>query len=464
MKKMDLISKAKKTIDRYHMIKPKDRILVAVSGGPDSVALLLVLLELKKEFNLSLYVAHVNHKLRGKESDQDQEFVRKLASDLKLKLYTGSFQVKKEAKKMKLSVEECAREIRYDYLNKLADKLKAQKIALGHNFDDQAETVLLRLIRGSGSLGLSGIPPVKDRIIRPLIEIKREEIEAFLEKKKIPFRVDSSNLRPDYLRNKVRLKLLPMLKKEYNPKIEEVLNRTASILRAEEKFLNQEAEKAYLKVMLREQNDKIILDSKRFFSYDDSLKRFMIRNCVKKLKGDLMELTFDKVESLLNLIQQGKSGKRVDLLDDIYGDITKDHLSIYKRKPQEFNYSLSLPGKRELKKLGVIIDSEILSFSSKKNIKNQDKWTAFLDMNKLKPPLRLRSRKNGDRFTPLGMRGTKSVADFLVDAKIPRCDRDEVMLLTSQNKIAWVVGFRISEDFKVIKSTEKIIKIQIKRE
>jgi tRNA(Ile)-lysidine synthase len=384
MKKMDLISKAKKTIDRYQMISHKDRILVAVSGGPDSVALLLVLLELKNEFNLSLFIAHINHKLRGKESDQDQEFVRKLASDLKLEFYTRSFQVKKEAEKMKLSVEECAREIRYDYLNKLADKLKTQKIALGHNFDDQAETVLLRLIRGSGSLGLSGIPPIKNRIIRPLIEIKREEIETFLEKKKIPFRVDSSNLRPDYLRNKVRLKLLPILKKEYNPKIEEILNRTAFILRAEERYINQQALKAYSKVMIREQNDKIILDSKRFSSYDDSLKRFMIRNCVKKLKGDLMELTFDKVESLLNLIQQGKSGKRVDLLDDIYGDITKDHISIYRREPKEFNYRISLPGKRELKKLGVRIESDFLSSSSKRSIKNQDKWTAFLDRNKFK--------------------------------------------------------------------------------
>ena len=463
MKKVDFISKAEKTIDHYNMIKPKDRILVAVSGGPDSVALLLVLLELMNDFNLSLYVAHVNHKLRGKESDKDQEFVRKLASDLKLKFFTRSFQVKKEAQKLKLSVEECARKKRYGYLNSLADKLKAQKIALGHNFNDQAETVLIRLIRGSGSLGLSGIPPVKSRIIRPLIEMKREEIETFLKQKKIPFRIDSSNLRTDYLRNKVRLKLLPILKKGYNPKIEEVLNRTAFILRSEERYINQKALKAYSRVILREQNDKIILDSRRFLGYDDSIKRFMIRNCVKKLKGDLMELTYDKVESLLNLMQQGKSGKSVDLLDDIYGDITKDCISVYKKKSKNFNYYVSLPGKSEIKKLKVGIDSEILSSPSKRNIKNQDKLTAFLDMNKLKPPLRLRSRMNGDRFRPLGMRGTKSVADYLVDTKVPRCDRDEVMLLTSKNKIAWLVGYRISEDFKVTNKTNKVIKITIEK-
>lgn len=191
----------------------------------------------------------------------------------------------------------------------------------------------------------------------------------------------------------------------------------------------------------------------------------MIRSCVKKLKGDLMELTFDKVESLLNLMQQGKYGKRVDLLDDIYGDITKDHVSIHKRKPQEFKYDLSLPGKRKIKKMGVKIDSEVLSYPAlKRIIKSKDEWMAFLDMDKLKPPLVLRSRKNGDRFRPLGMRGTKSVADFMVDTKVPRCDRDEIILLSSRNKIAWVVGYRICEDFKVTPKTRKIIKIKIERE
>jgi tRNA(Ile)-lysidine synthase len=465
MKKVDLITKAKRTIDRYQMLKSGDKVVVALSGGPDSVALLFVLLKLKKELDLSLSLAHVNHKLRGKESDQDQEFVRKLSSDLKLKLYTRSFQVKIQAKKLRLSVEECARKIRYDYLNRLAEKLKAQKIALGHNFNDQAETVLIRLIRGSGSVGLSGIPPVKERIIRPLIEIKREEIEDFLRKKKISYRIDSSNLRTDYMRNKVRLELLPILKKEYNPKIEEVLNRTAYILRAEEKLLDKESGKAYSNVMLRETKDKIILDSKRFSGYDESIKRFMIRNCVKKLKGDLMELTFDKVETLLNLTKQGKSGKRVDLLEDIYGDVTQDHLSIYKKKEEEFEYDFSLPKKKRIKKLGIKIYSEILPGSSlSKKVAHQNQWVALFDMEKLKPPLRLRSRKNGDKFRPLGMKGTKSVADFLVDSKVPRCERDEVMLLTSRGKIAWLVGYRINEDFKVTPRTKKILKIEIDKE
>ena len=464
MKKADLVHRVKSTIERHQMLKSGDRVLVAVSGGPDSVALLFLLLELKKELNLSLLVAHVNHKLRGKESDQDQEFVRKLASDLKLKLYSRSFQVKKEAKKLRLSVEECARKIRYEYLNKLAERLKAQKIALGHNFNDQAETVLLRLIRGSGSLGLSGIPPVKDRVIRPLIETKREEIETFLKEKNIPFRIDSSNLRTDYLRNKVRLKLLPILKREYNPKIEEVLNRTASILRAEEELLDREAQKAYGKTLLKEQKGKILLDSKRFSGRDEWLKRLLIRNCVKKLQGDVRELNFEKVETLLDLLRQGKSGKSVDLLADIRADVTKDLLSIHKKKEEGFNHHLSLPTQRRIGKLGVSVRSEIFPGSSlPRKLRGENRWVAFLDRDKLKPPLRLRSRKNGDRFRPLGMKGSKSVADFLVDSKIPRCDRDEVMLLTSRDRIVWLVGYRISEDFKVTPKTKRILKIEVSR-
>jgi len=433
MKKADLVHRVKSTIERHQMLKSGDRVLVAVSGGPDSVALLFLLLELKKELNLSLLVAHVNHKLRGKESDQDQEFVRKLASDLKLKLYSRSFQVKKEAKKLRLSVEECARKIRYEYLNKLAERLKAQKIALGHNFNDQAETVLLRLIRGSGSLGLSGIPPVKDRVIRPLIETKREEIETFLKEKNIPFRIDSSNLRTDYLRNRVRLKL-------------------------------REAQKAYGKTLLKEQKGKILLDSKRFSGRDEWLKRLLIRNCVKKLQGDVRELNFEKVETLLDLLRQGKSGKSVDLLADIRADVTKDLLSIHKKKEEGFNYHLSSPTQRRMGKLGVSVRSEIFPGSSlPRKLRGENRWVAFLDRDKLKPPLRLRSRKNGDRFRPLGMKGSKSVADFLVDSKIPRCDRDEVMLLTSRDRIVWLVGYRISEDFKVTPKTKRILKIEVSR-
>ena len=465
-----LLSQVQKTISRYRMLNKRDKVVVACSGGPDSVALLYLLNELKEKLDLRLFVAHFNHKLRGKESDLDEKFVRKLASFLKLKIFVKSIEVKKEAKRRRLSLEECARVLRYGFLNQIADKIGAQRIALGHNSDDQAETVLMRLIRGSGSLGLSGIPPIKERIIRPLIEIKREEIEKFLTEKKIEYRIDSSNLRPDFLRNKVRLHLLPIIEKEYNPKIKEVLNRTAKILSAQERYLREEGLKCYRRVCLKEAEDKIILDLKRFFNYDISLKRIIIRLGLEKLKGDLTQFGFEPIESVLKLVEEKKSGKRVDLSkssisgrkESIFADITKDHLALSKEKEKRYNFLISNFGKKNLNSLGLEINLEKLSdFSLAKIRRNKDQNVAYLDGDKLKFPLRLRSRKVGDSFKPLGFKGTKKVADFLVDKKVPRCERDKVLLLISNKKLAWIASFRISDEFKVTPPTKKVVKIKI---
>lgn len=267
---MEILRKSEDTIQRFNMLKKGDKVIVACSGGPDSVALLYLLNQVKKKYDLKLAVAHINHKLRGKESDEDERFVKRLARDLGLDFYAKAFEVKSIAKKKKLSIEEAAREVRYGYLNSLARRIKADKIALGHNADDQAETVLMRLIRGAGGLGLSGIPAAKGKIIRPLLEVKREEIEQFLKEADLGFRIDSTNLRKDYLRNRIRLELLPYLKRKYNPKIVDILNRTATILSAQEDYLKRLTLKEFRGVA-KEENEKISLDLDKLFSYEFSI-------------------------------------------------------------------------------------------------------------------------------------------------------------------------------------------------
>jgi tRNA(Ile)-lysidine synthase len=442
------------------------------------VALLYALLEIKDEFNLHLYVAHLNHKLRGKESDADQKFVKKLASELDLKFFTKSIDVKREAKKKKLSLEEAARLVRYRYLENLAGRIKADKIAMGHQADDQAETFLMRLVRGAGGAGLSGIPPKRGKIIRPLIEIKREEIEKFLKQKGQSYRTDSSNLLPNYFRNKIRLVLLPQIKKEFNPKIVDVLNRASNIISLQQQYIEKKCEEILLLVCKSKkivrprspQKDKIILDLKRFINYNLSLKREMIRLCVKELVGDrfaslttsLAELSFDSIERTLNLIQKQKSGRRVRLTGSIWAEVSGENLAIYVEKKKQHNYPISLPGKKNLRNLGMRIKSEIVSRSSlPENIKSKGERVAFLDWEKLKEPFRLRSRRPKDKFKPLGMQGTKSVADFLIDMKVPRYQRDEVMLLTTKGKIAWILGYRISDGFKVTDKSKKVLKIEV---
>lgn len=462
----EFIEKVKKTIDKYSMLDRGDKVVVAVSGGPDSVALLYLLKEIEKECELKLFVAHLNHKLRGKESDKDQEFVSGLAKKLGLKFYHKSLDVRKSAKRKKLSLEEGARVARYDYFNQIADRVKAQKVALGHNGDDQAETVLMRLIRGSGSLGLSGIPPKKGRLIRPLIEVKRDQIENFLRNRKINSRTDSSNLKAFFLRNKLRLKLLPLIQKEYNPKIKEVLSRTALLLSDEERYLRKKALDIYKECLSEKSHTEIVLDLKRFFNYDISLKRIVIRVCVEMLLGSLKKIGYKPTERLLDLVEREKTGKKIDFGKELFAYLSDEHLCFYKKEKRKTkSYVFNPPEEKKLRSLDLKVKSRILkSFSLEDIEKNKDFYQAFLDYDKLKSPLNFRSRKDGDKFKPLGMKGEKNLADFLIDKKVPPYKRDRVLLLISDEKIAWVVGYRIAEDFKITPKTKRALKIKIEKD
>jgi tRNA(Ile)-lysidine synthase len=470
MKDDVLIREFKQTLAHYQLLERGDKVLVAVSGGPDSVALLYALLEIKDEFDLHLFVAHLNHKLRGGESDEDQKFVKNLASKLNLKFFSKSVDVKKEAKKNKLSLEEAARSVRYQYLESLADRIKADKIAVGHHADDQAETFLMRLLRGAGGAGLSGIPPKREKIIRPLIEIKREEIERFLKSKKLSYRTDSSNLLPSYFRNKIRLVLLPQIKKKFNPKIVDVLNRASNVISLQQQYVEKKCEEILRLVCKNKkivrahppQKDKIVLDLKRFVDYDMCLKREMIRLCVKELNQDFTELSFESIERTLNLIQKQKSGRKVRLTRNIWAEVAGKDLAIYSGESKQHNYPISLPGERHFRTLGMRMKSEIVSRSAlPKRTESKGETVAFLDWGKLKEPFRLRNRRPKDNFRPLGMHGTKSIADFLTDLKVPRHERDQVMLLTTKGKIAWILGYRISDEFKVTDKTKKVLRIEV---
>lgn len=459
---MEILQKFEQTVRRFNILKKGDRVVVACSGGPDSVALLHLLNQIKEKFDLKLVVAHVNHKLRGQESDEDERFVKKLAQDLRLAFYTRSFDVARIARKKKLSIEEAAREVRYQYLNELAQRLKETKIALGHNADDQAETVLMRLIRGAGALGLTGMSIVRGKIIRPLLQIKREEIEEFLKEQNLDFRIDSSNLRQDYLRNRIRLELLPHLKRNYNPKIIDVLNRIASILSAQEDYLEKETLKEFRKVA-KAQKEKISLDLDKLFSYDIFLQREMFRLVFERLGGGGFKASFNLVERVLSLAQQKKAGRRVFLNKDVLAEVSARYLNFYKVKKTEKDQALIFPGIVESRRFGIRLDSEVIK---RKNLKekpySKDEMTAFLDWDKLKPPFILRNPRTGDRFRPLGMKGTKSLKDFLTDFKVPRYEKERVRVLTSRGKIVWVLGYRIGDEFKVRKTTENILKIEAK--
>ena len=453
-----LVSKVKVTIKRHRLLKSGDRILVSVSGGPDSVALLSLLIELRDNFKWDLEVVHINHKLRGKESDKDLEFVKKLATKYGLEFHSNFFNTKKFAKDKKLSLEDAARQIRYNFLEKTAQKIKADKIALGHTQNDQAETVLMRLFRGSGSLGLSGIPIKRGKFVRPLLEVSREEVLKYLKEKKIPYRTDKSNLAAQFLRNRIRHKLLPWLKKEINPEIISSLTRTATILNEIEQYLDRETKKIFEKLAQTTKN-KILINRQKFSDLSGIFKKNLIRYSWTNLTAEIYPLEFKQVERVLGLVETGKVGKRVNLKNGYLTELNFKHLVIFKKQLKKYKISVKFPG--EFKLNGYNLKARIMERKKLPDkVRTKSENYAYLDLEKLKTPLYLRGYLPGDKFKPLGMKGNKKLSDFFTDSKIPRHKREETLLLTSKKKIAWIVGQRISDEFKITNKTKKVLALQ----
>ncbi len=320
-----LLDKVKKTIKRYNLIDKGDKLIIGVSGGPDSVALLYLLNSLKKELKINLHVGHLDHMLR-KDSRKDREFVERLARKLKLPVTVAKINIKELAKAG--SLEEIARNARLGFLFKVARDIKADKIALGHNLDDQAETVLMRIIRGTGLYGLSGILPKREiagfRIIRPLIEVRRKEIAAYLKRRKIKPRLDLSNLEDIYFRNKIRNRLLPLLEKEYNKNIKEVLSNMAQSLGYDYDYLMRVAQRAI-------KGAKHKLNLKKLTSLHPAMQRLILRMGIAKVQGDTRRITFAHIKELEDLIFNRPVNSIVDLPKGVSVVKKKNHLSFYRQ-------------------------------------------------------------------------------------------------------------------------------------
>ncbi|MCM2283488.1 MAG: tRNA lysidine(34) synthetase TilS [Desulfobacula sp.] len=312
------------TVREFNMLESKDSILVAVSGGPDSVALLLSLLHLKQAHDLSIGIAHLNHRLRGEDALKDEEFVRDLAEHFSLPFFCEQEDVAAYAGRHRLSVEEAGREVRYDFFSRTANHHGYDKIALGHNKNDNAELVLMNLLRGSGPKGLSGIPPVRDHhYIRPLIRMTKQEILDFLEAEGQTFRMDGSNTDTAYIRNAIRLRLIPVLESEFNPDIVDALDRLSHILRQEEDYLDAEAEKYFQACLIEKQTAFLSFSKKKLSKLHPALVNRVIRKGIGMMKTDLRRITLGHMNDILEFCFQRASGNSLDL---------PGRIRIYKKK------------------------------------------------------------------------------------------------------------------------------------
>lgn len=449
------------TIRKFGLLKKGEKIVLALSGGPDSTALLFVLNALKGEYNLKLHIAYLDHMFRAKvEAKKDYDYILNLANRLKMPFSLGRTDVPRYSKDKGLSLEEAARELRYEFLSNVTKDVGAKRIALGHTLDDQAETVLMRLIRGTGLSGLRGIPPKRkldgQYIIRPLIEVWRKDIDAYLRSLKIKPREDVTNLMPAFLRNRIRHELIPYLEK-FNPNIKEVLARNAQNLSYDYEALASATDAGFKKCSKRKAG-AVEIKLRILNKKPIGLRRQILRKAIEESKGNLRRIDYAHIEKIEDLIDSKKGS--LDLPDKIRAKISKGSIIFYKLKdelPQLSIYrELSIPGKTIVPESNLLFEAKFVSGKIKYE---KSKRTEYFDYDKLKYPLYVRTWQKGDRFKPLGMTAEKKLQDFFVDEKVPKEKRDSIPLVISGKKIIWVCGLRISDDVKLTPTTKRILKL-----
>jgi tRNA(Ile)-lysidine synthase len=448
-----MIDKITQTIEKYGLLKNDERVVVALSGGPDSTALLLILSQIAPQWGIQLIVAHFNHGLRGKDADKDEASSRKLAERLGSTYVTKKMQIK--TAKKGISPEDYYRRQRYEFLEEVARNHHAQKIALGHNLQDQAETVLLHLLRGTGPEGLQGILPLRDdKFVRPLIEVTREEIISFLKVSKTPYRLDKSNKNKLHLRNKIRLDLLPYLKKEFNPKIVEVLAQTADIFREENKYMKERTGNALKSTCIKKNKSIITINIEYLCLLPLAIRRRLLKILLEDFSPKKNGISFLHIDSICQFIKNCKSGKQISLPFNIQARREYENLILEKRRENRHNLSREQTSeKREL----IIRFRKINQCEVNFITKNKD----YFDLDKIKLPLVLRNRRNGDWFQPLGMQGRQKLKSFFIDHKITRKRRNEVILLADQESVIWIENMHLSDRVKLTPQTKNILEIEI---
>ena len=449
---------------KYNMVESGDKIVVGVSGGADSLALLHILNEIKNIFFLELVVAHVHHGLRGKDADTDAEFVEGICRDWQIPFYIKKVNVKELASKWGLSEEEAGRKVRYDFFEQILKDIKGQKIALAHHRDDQAETILYHLIRGTGLKGLQGMKPVRDgKIIRPLLQISRQQIEEYCREKNLKYRVDLTNKDIVYTRNRIRNLLIPYIQKNFNPNFAESLVRMGDIIREEEEFLSFYSNQKFDKwVVVSDGKVEIPIDF--FNSSPKAISRRIVRLAVEKLAKSMDDISFVHTEEVLNMALHSPTGSTLDLpgnlkaRKDYEALVILDDKKTYSIPP--FQYPITIPGKFYIKELELEI---VCQQVEKPDVLNKGIWCIYVDKDKIQGGLWVRNRRDGDRFQPLGMGGTKKLKDYFIDRKIPRGERDAIPLVVDENNIIWVVGHQINENYKITKNTKNILQLRISK-
>jgi len=459
----DLVERARAFIREHELIRDNDHVLVAVSGGMDSVVLLHVLFRLKDLWHLRLEVIHLNHGLRDGEADRDQQFVEQLAKSYHLPVIARQVSVPQLMKSERLSEEQAARKLRYRFFEELLEQRGADLIALGHQADDQAETVMDHFLRGSGVKGLAGMPVRRGKFIRPLLFATRNEIETYATANSLDYVTDSTNAMVRYRRNRIRHELIPYLQKHFNPAITDVLLRTSGIMDQVEQYLDSQAELAWDRCCISIKKNKIILDIDTFLNYFSVIQKYVLYQLFERIALDRSILTAQRMEQILTLIRRRISGKRIRLTNDWQLWVNHDQVVISSEIVSDYEIPIVIDKHYQLPRgegefVARLIDREELPahFSTSRQVE-------YIDYDKISGALAIRNFRTGDRFRPLNGKGEKKLSDFFIDLKIPLHRRKNIPLLVCESGIVWIVGYQIDDRFKLTDKTKRILRLQIKR-
>ena len=450
--------RVRRTIRDFGMIVPGEHAVVAVSGGADSTALLVCLKTLAREMRLTLTAAHLNHCIRGAEGDADAEFSRQLCETLEIPCITETINVKKQAEESGENLEACARSIRYDFLRRVAHRVGAQKIAVGHNLNDQAETVIFRFLRGSGIEGLSAIRPVlNDGIVRPLIDCSRELILDYLRDKSLHWRDDSTNARLYYTRNRIRRELIPYLEKNFNPGLIDTLARETGIARETWDFIETQSRAALAAICVKTE-EGISMDAAGLLNLHPALQKQVLRLALRDSFGSTQNIDAVHIENLLTLCKRRTGGGEIQLPGGGRGIRLFDRLLFQKKQPKPadgYSYSLNNPGEVLIPEIGILCRLTTIHQPAGVEPARKDRNQALLDPAALPGQLVVRSRKPGDRY---GGAEHRKVKKMLNDAKIPPERRATLPMLTAaDNVVIWIPGFRPARGYEARSESDACI-------
>jgi tRNA(Ile)-lysidine synthase len=460
-----------------HRIKDQ-KVVAGVSGGADSLAMLHGLRELALPFGIEIHAAHLNHQLRGNESEADARFVEDVARTWDIPLTVESHDVEAFARAKKLSLEEAARMVRYGFLEQVAEREGAAGVAVAHHADDQVETIVMHFLRGAGLAGLRGMQPVSRYpfrapllLLRPLLEASRMDIDAYCAEHHIDIRVDSTNRDTQILRNRLRHELLPLLE-QVNPNLREVLRRNARIIADDYAYIGQRVDGAWQRTVLEESQEGVSFSLSGWRTLQPALKRALIRMAVMRLRPALRTLDAQHVERALHLSNRGQAGCRATLPAGLWLFREFDAIVIGEKLSQPViplapahSVQLAAPGETHLPH-GWVVESHIAERAvlPADALQGIDPYEAFLDADKSGTNLSVRACKTGDEFRPLGLGGhSKSLRRFLIDAKVPSTWRERTPLIMAQDEVLWVVGWRIAERVKVDEQTQRVLQLRVVR-